>query len=101
MANRHLESHKPAWIEAPNQLLDHQGLETVYESRACTREVANAEICAECDADRGQYLQARCGLSGFDSSEVGSMDADDRTELGKSESRVESEPAYLLPELKV
>jgi hypothetical protein len=73
----------------------------VNESRACTREVANAEICAESDAYRSQYLQARCGLSGFDPSEVGSMDADDRTELGQGESRVESKPAYLLPELKV
>jgi hypothetical protein len=40
-------------------------------------------------------------LSGFDPSEVGSMDADDRTELRQGESRVESKPAYLFPELKV
>jgi hypothetical protein len=40
-------------------------------------------------------------LSGFDPSEVGSMNANDRTELSQGDSRVESKPAYLLPELKV
>jgi hypothetical protein len=88
-------------MEAADDGIHHQRLESINKARACPREEANTEIGTERNTDGGQDLEAWGCATRLDPGEVRSMDADHGGEIGQRKASVQAQVPDLLPEAEV
>lgn len=87
-------------MEASNERFDHERLESIDKSRADAGEIANPEVGAEGNADRGQDVQARCRVTVLDPGEMRPMDPDDSTEVAQRQAGVKTQAADVLAKVE-
>jgi hypothetical protein len=96
--NSHLELRLPPGVEVRQQGFEHRSLEAVVDPRARAREVPDAEVSSQRDADRREDLEARMLNAGLDPADVGGVDVGGTTQDRERHARVEADPPDVLPD---
>jgi hypothetical protein len=97
--HRHFEFGTPPWIEASEDLFDHECLESVVQAGTGSRVETDAEIGSQSRSDRSQNGDARLDLVGFDPADMRTVDTDDRGKLGEGHARLTAQTSDVLAAL--
>jgi hypothetical protein len=100
LGDRNLQLDAPPDMKPAKQGLEHWRLESVVDARTGAWKVPNAQVRAEGDADGGEHLSARAGLTGLNSAEVCVIDPGGPAEGSDREMCIDAQPANVLAHLK-